>query len=71
MLDCVDGEAFTRRRALKTIALASVAGLPAVAAGNALPGTAINHVSYSSIDSLNTERLLATVSVGLAGWLCC
>jgi catechol 2,3-dioxygenase-like lactoylglutathione lyase family enzyme len=55
MLDCVDGESFTRRRALKTIALASVAGLPAVAAGNALPGTAINHVSYSSIDYNKTR----------------
>jgi catechol 2,3-dioxygenase-like lactoylglutathione lyase family enzyme len=55
MLDCADGKAFTRRRALKTIALASATALPAASAGNTLRGTAINHVSYSSADYNKTR----------------
>lgn len=55
MLDSVDGKAFTRRQALKTIALASAAALPAASAGNTLRGTAINHVSYSSADYNKTR----------------
>jgi hypothetical protein len=62
MLDCVDRKAFTRRQALKTIALASAAALPASSAGNTLRGTAINHVSYSSANYNKTRDFYLDLS---------
>jgi catechol 2,3-dioxygenase-like lactoylglutathione lyase family enzyme len=44
-----------RRRISKSLAIATVAGWPAPAAGTGLKGTAINHVSYASADYRKTR----------------
>lgn len=44
-----------RRQILKSLAIATIAEWPVLAAGRSLKGTAINHVSYASADYIRTR----------------